>query len=181
MHPSSTLFDRRFIAPVALLSVSGMKQFAGDGPYSGPLKAHRCEPFGWISGYREPGLTSGTTVSFNGTAASAQFVDANTPHVTIPSLSTGPAQITLKNPDGQTYTLDDAFVFQWPSLLRGKAHLLLFVDKHSLVSWLTCVPPRFHNDSAIVAQFQGTLNESAAIAFRQSGNLAPPNQSYRVG
>jgi hypothetical protein len=61
------------------------------------------------------------------------------------------------------------------------AILLLFVDKRTLVSWLTWVPPRFGNDSSIVTQFERALSESFAIALRQSGNLASSNQPYRVG
>jgi hypothetical protein len=61
---------------------------------------------------RGSGFTNGMSVSFNGTTASAQFVDANTLHATVPSLATGPAQITLANPDGQTYALDNAFTIQ---------------------------------------------------------------------
>ena len=61
---------------------------------------------------RGSGFTSGTSVSFNGTTASTEFVDADTLHATVPSLATGPAQITLANPDGQTYTLDNAFTIQ---------------------------------------------------------------------
>jgi hypothetical protein len=54
----------------------------------------------------------GTSGSLNGTATSAQFVDADTLRVTVPSLTAGPVQIIPTNPGGQTYTLDDAFTIQ---------------------------------------------------------------------
>ncbi len=61
---------------------------------------------------RGSGFTSGMSVSFNGNTASAQFVDANTLHVTVPTLTTGPAQIILANMDGRTYALDNAIAIQ---------------------------------------------------------------------
>jgi hypothetical protein len=61
---------------------------------------------------RGSGFTNGTTVKFNGTSASAKFVDADTLNVTVPTQSKGPAQITLSNLDGYTYTLDNAYVVQ---------------------------------------------------------------------
>ncbi|MFZ1113619.1 MAG: hypothetical protein WAN33_14255 [Candidatus Acidiferrales bacterium] len=57
---------------------------------------------------RGSGFAQGTTATFNGTAASITFVDANTLQTAIPaSLSSGPVSVTLTNPDGSTYTLDD--------------------------------------------------------------------------
>ena len=61
---------------------------------------------------RGSGFTAATTVSFNGTLASAKFVDADTLSVTVPPLGTGPVQLIFTNLDGQTYTLDDAFTVQ---------------------------------------------------------------------
>ena len=59
---------------------------------------------------RGSGFTQGTTATFNGVATSVTFVDADTLQATIPaSLSSGPVSITLTNPDGSTYTLDDFF------------------------------------------------------------------------
>ena len=59
---------------------------------------------------RGSGFTSGTTATFNGTPGSVTFVDANTLQATIPAaLSGGAVSITLTNPDGSTYTLEDFF------------------------------------------------------------------------
>ena len=69
-------------------------------------------PAGGTVTIRGSGFTSGIIVSFNGTTASAQFVDADTLHLTVPALAAGPAQIMLTNPGGQTYVLDDAFGVQ---------------------------------------------------------------------
>jgi hypothetical protein len=56
------------------------------------------------------GFAQGTTASFNGTSGSVTFVDADTLQATIPSsLASGAVSVTLTNPDGSTYTLDDAF------------------------------------------------------------------------
>lgn len=60
---------------------------------------------------RGSGFTTGTKATLNGTAASVTFVDANTLEATVPaSLSSGPVSITLINPDGSNYLLDDFFV-----------------------------------------------------------------------
>lgn len=61
---------------------------------------------------RGSGFTGGMSVNFNGTAATAQLVDSDTLHVTVPSLTAGPVQITVMNSAGQTYILDDTFVVQ---------------------------------------------------------------------
>jgi len=59
---------------------------------------------------RGSGFTAGTTATFNGTSAAVTFVDADTLQTVVPaSLASGPVSITLSNPDGSTYTLDDAF------------------------------------------------------------------------
>jgi hypothetical protein len=58
---------------------------------------------------RGSGFESGTTVQFGTTAASAEFVDAMTLTVTAPSAASGPTQVTVTNPDGSSYSLDDAF------------------------------------------------------------------------
>jgi DNA-binding beta-propeller fold protein YncE len=61
---------------------------------------------------RGSGFVQGTTASANGTAATVSFVDADTLQVTLPSLAAGVVQIMITNPDGHTYTLDDAFTVQ---------------------------------------------------------------------
>jgi hypothetical protein len=61
---------------------------------------------------RGSGFVQGTTASANGTAATVSYVDADTLQVTLPSLPAGVVQITITNPDGQSYALDDAFTVQ---------------------------------------------------------------------
>jgi hypothetical protein len=57
---------------------------------------------------RGSGFQIGMTVSFNGKNATASFIDTNTLSVVTPSLSSGPQQIVISNPDGQTISLDAA-------------------------------------------------------------------------
>jgi len=59
---------------------------------------------------RGSGFAQGITGSFGTTSGSVLFVDSDTLQATIPpTLPTGPVSITLTNPDGSTYKLDDAF------------------------------------------------------------------------
>jgi DNA-binding beta-propeller fold protein YncE len=58
---------------------------------------------------RGSGFENGTTVNFGSTAAAVEFVDALTLHATVPSLSSGPKQVTVTNPDGSSYSFDAAF------------------------------------------------------------------------
>jgi hypothetical protein len=58
------------------------------------------------------GFQQATSVSANGSATTATFVDQNTLDVTIPSLSAGPVQVIVTNPGGGTYSLDNAFRVQ---------------------------------------------------------------------
>ena len=58
------------------------------------------------------GFQQTTSVSANGSAATATFVDANTLQATIPNIAAGPVQITVANPAGGTYSLDNAFTAQ---------------------------------------------------------------------
>jgi IPT/TIG domain-containing protein len=57
---------------------------------------------------RGSGFQSAATLTINGKSASVTFKDANTLLVTTPSLSPGPQQIILTNPDGETVSLDAA-------------------------------------------------------------------------
>jgi hypothetical protein len=57
---------------------------------------------------RGSGFQSGTTVSCNGKSATVSFKDVNTLSVVTPSLTSGPQQIVITNPDGQTISLDAA-------------------------------------------------------------------------
>jgi hypothetical protein len=57
---------------------------------------------------RGSGFQSATSVSFNGKAAAVSFKDINTLSVVTPSLTPGPQQIVIANPDGETVFLDAA-------------------------------------------------------------------------
>jgi len=61
---------------------------------------------------RGSGFAQGTTGSANGTPAAVSYVDPNTLQLTLPSLPSGTVQITITNPDGQSYVLDNAFTVQ---------------------------------------------------------------------
>ncbi|MGA8677593.1 MAG: IPT/TIG domain-containing protein, partial [Candidatus Acidiferrales bacterium] len=67
---------------------------------------------GTVVQVRGSGFQSGTTVAFNGTPAAVKLTDADTMQVTVPTITSGPAQIVLSNPDGTSYKLDDAFTVQ---------------------------------------------------------------------
>ncbi len=58
---------------------------------------------------RGSGFQNGATVSIGAVQAATAFVDASTLTVTVPSLTSGPERVTVSNPNGETYTLDDAF------------------------------------------------------------------------
>jgi hypothetical protein len=59
---------------------------------------------------RGSGFQSATTATINGKSASVTFKDANTLSVVTPSLTPGPQQITITNSDGETVSLDAAFI-----------------------------------------------------------------------
>lgn len=59
---------------------------------------------------RGSGFQSGATVTIGGKTAAVTFKDMNTLTVTTPALSAGPQQIVITNPDGESVTLDAAFV-----------------------------------------------------------------------
>jgi hypothetical protein len=55
------------------------------------------------------GFESGVTVTVGGAAAATTFVNSTTLQVTTPSTDSGGLPIAIQNPDGQTYSLDDAY------------------------------------------------------------------------
>ncbi len=59
---------------------------------------------------RGSGYLSGIIATLNGTTASVTVVDADTLQLSVPSIPSGAVQIQLTNPDGSSYTLDNAFV-----------------------------------------------------------------------
>jgi hypothetical protein len=58
------------------------------------------------------GFQSGMTVKVGVISVTPTVVDANTIQATVPSLLSGSAQMTVSNPTGDTYTLDNALVVQ---------------------------------------------------------------------
>jgi hypothetical protein len=73
-------------------------------PGSGPAAG------GTIITIRGSGFQSGIKVMIGGKAAAATFKDMNTLTVGAPSVSSGAQQIVLTNPDGESVSLDAAFV-----------------------------------------------------------------------
>lgn len=55
------------------------------------------------------GFESGATVSIGGVVAPTTFIDSTALQVTTPPSNRGGLAITVQNPDGQTYALDDAY------------------------------------------------------------------------
>ena len=58
---------------------------------------------------RGSGYQNGATVTFGAIQVSAIFVDSNTLQAIMPTLLPGPIRVSIKNPDGHQYSLDDAF------------------------------------------------------------------------
>ena len=62
---------------------------------------------------RGTGFVSGTSATVNGTSATVSFADSSTLKITIPpTLTPGPTQFILMNPDGSKFVLDAAFLVQ---------------------------------------------------------------------
>ena len=81
-----------FEAPLSLATVS---------PTAGSV--------GSVLTLRGSGFQSGATVTFGTTQVPGTFVDINTMQVTVPTVPAGSVRLTIKNPDGNQYTFDDAF------------------------------------------------------------------------
>ncbi len=58
---------------------------------------------------RGSGFQQGVTVSFADTQATTSFVDQNTLLTNVPTVPPGSVRITVANPDGHTYSFDNAF------------------------------------------------------------------------
>ena len=61
---------------------------------------------------RGSGFQNGAQVLFNKTQASAQFIDSSTLQVASPAVPAGAVRITVVNPNGSQYALDDGFTAQ---------------------------------------------------------------------
>jgi hypothetical protein len=64
---------------------------------------------GAILTIRGSGFQSSAKVTIAGKTASVTFKDSNTLSAVTPSLTPGPQQVTITNPDGETVSLDAAF------------------------------------------------------------------------
>jgi IPT/TIG domain len=64
---------------------------------------------GAILTIRGSGFQSGASVTIGGKPAPVTFKDVNTLTVIAPTVTPGPQQIAITNPDGDFYTLDAAF------------------------------------------------------------------------
>jgi hypothetical protein len=73
-------------------------------PTSGPAAG------GTVATLRGSGFQNGATVTIGGKPASVTFKDLNTLTAVIPSISPGPQQIVITNPDRASVTLDAAFI-----------------------------------------------------------------------
>lgn len=61
---------------------------------------------------RGSGFQSGITVSVGGTPATTLFTDSSTLTFTLPTVNSGLQDVTLSNPDGKTYNLQNALTIQ---------------------------------------------------------------------
>jgi hypothetical protein len=61
---------------------------------------------------RGSGFQSGITATLGGKSAAVAFTDMNTLTITTPQTTTGPQQLVLANPDGESVSLDAAFQAQ---------------------------------------------------------------------
>jgi hypothetical protein len=75
-------------------------------PSSGPAAG------GTLISLRGSGFKSGITATLGGKSTTVSLTDMNTLVLTTPALSAGPQQLVLTNPDGESVSLDAAFVAQ---------------------------------------------------------------------
>jgi hypothetical protein len=61
---------------------------------------------------RGSGFVAGLTATIGGKAAACSVVDSETLSCTVPNLTAGATAISLTNPDGQTYSFENAIVVQ---------------------------------------------------------------------
>jgi hypothetical protein len=65
---------------------------------------------GTVATIRGSGFVSGITASVGGKNAAVTFLDPSTITITTPAVSAGPHRLTLTNPNGETTSLDAAFI-----------------------------------------------------------------------
>jgi hypothetical protein len=61
---------------------------------------------------RGSGFQPGMTATLGGKPATVTPIDLNTLTLTTPAINTGPQQLVLTNPDGESVSLDAAFLAQ---------------------------------------------------------------------
>ena len=67
---------------------------------------------GTVVTLRGSGFVSGITATLGGKSATLSLTDMNTLILTTPAVPTGPQQLVLTNPDGESVSLDAAFQAQ---------------------------------------------------------------------
>jgi hypothetical protein len=67
---------------------------------------------GGVIQVRGSGFVAGLTATIGGKAAACSVVDSETLSCTVPNLVAGATAISLTNPDGQTYSFENALVVQ---------------------------------------------------------------------
>jgi hypothetical protein len=82
---------------------------------------------------RGSGFQAATTVSINGRTAAVSFKDINTFSVLAPSLTPGPQQIVITNPDGETTSMDAAITVNQitPFSPRNSSNLSSVISSNS--------------------------------------------------
>jgi hypothetical protein len=84
----------------------------GNAPLSvGHFSKTSCSPGNQIE-IRGSGFENGVTATLGGIAASLSFIDSETLTLTVPAANPGPQDLVLTNPDGTTYTLQNAINMQ---------------------------------------------------------------------
>jgi hypothetical protein len=59
---------------------------------------------------RGSGFQTGTTATVHGKKSAVTFIDGNTLTPVTPAVTAGPQQLLLTNPDGETSSLDAAYI-----------------------------------------------------------------------
>jgi hypothetical protein len=96
--------ERIFLLSNSVLTVIQLDSVPLSVGYVSPSSASAGTTFN----VRGSGFVQGTTVTVNGVAATSTFVDKDTLKFVLPSLASGPVQLMLTNPSGETYSLDNA-------------------------------------------------------------------------
>jgi hypothetical protein len=105
---------RRSPAPVCHHDLRLGRDPVGERPFGDWYAFARVRPRigGTSITLRGSGFQTGTKVTIGGKSASVTFKDTNTLTVTTPALTTGAQQLVISNPDGETVSLDAAFLAQ---------------------------------------------------------------------